>query len=84
MAGEYDSPVIGPLQVAEVKLKWRTLTEEGCACSRRCARPSRSTARAVPGLHGGRCLTHAEVAAIRRGKLEPGKVMAVEMDVELD
>jgi P2 family phage contractile tail tube protein len=91
IAGEYASPVMGHFASQKAKLKWRTLTAEGLAII--------APVRWVFDIRGsiqlqdprlGLLTTKAmrvectgQVTTFAPGKLEPGKVMGVESDVEL-
>jgi Bacteriophage tail tube protein len=91
IAGEYDSPVMGHFGSQKVKLKWRAVT--------RAALSLLAPVRQVFDVRGsiqlqdpqlGTLITQAvriectgQVVMHNPGKLEPGKVMGVETDVEL-
>lgn len=91
IAGEYQSPVIGHFASQKVKLKWRTATAEALAVltpvrqvfdirgsiQRQDSRLGLLTTQALRVECTGQVTTHG------LGKLEPGKVMGVESDIEL-
>ena len=90
IAGEYASPVLGHFGSQMVKLKFRTITADGL----RALAPVRQVfdirgSIQVQDSFGGPLLTQAlrvectgQVRGQNPGKLEPGKVMGVEFDVE--
>jgi P2 family phage contractile tail tube protein len=91
IAGEYASPVLGHFGSQVVKLKWRTLTEAALGLL--------APARQVLDIRGsiqlqdqmlGALVTKAlrvectgQFKSANLGKLEPGKAMGAEIDVEL-
>jgi P2 family phage contractile tail tube protein len=91
IAGEYESPVLGHFGPQKVKLKWRTLTREALGLL--------APVRQVFDVRGsiqlqdpmlGTLITQAirvectgQISMQNLGKLEPGKVMGVETDVEI-
>lgn len=91
IAGEYASPVLGHFASQTVKLKWRTITAAALsllAPVRQVFDVRGSIQLQDPGL--GLLVTQAlrvectgQVKSQNPGKLEPGKVMGVETDVEL-
>jgi P2 family phage contractile tail tube protein len=91
MAGEYDSPVIGHFKSQTLKLKWRTLTKEGVKLfvPVRQAIALYGSVQFQDSTAGGlttqkwRIECTGQVKMFTPGKLEPGKVMGVEMDFEL-
>ncbi len=91
MAGEYASPVLGHFASMQVKLKWRAVTAEMLgllAPSREVFDVRGSIQLQDPML--GQLVTRAlrvectgQLKGLNPGKLEPGKVMAAEVDVEI-
>ena len=91
IAGEYSSPVLGHFGSQKVKLKWRTVTAAMIAL----ITPVRTTfdIRGSIQLQDpmlGQLITQpvrvectGQVTSQNYGKLEPGKVMGVETDVEI-
>lgn len=91
IAGEYESPVLGHFGSQKVKLKWRTATVAALGIL--------APVRQVFDIRGsvqlqdpmlGTLITQAfrvectgQVTTQNLGKLEPGKVMGVESDVEI-
>lgn len=91
IAGEYDSPVPGHFTSQKVKLKWRTLTREALGI----LAPVRQVfdvrgAIQLQDSAAGALITQAlrvectgQPATQNLGKLEVGKVMGVETDIEI-
>jgi len=91
IAGEYESPVLGHFGSQKVKLKWRALTVEalGILAPVRQVFDIRGSIQ-MQDSSGGPLITRAlrvectgQVTMQGLGKLEPGKVMGVESDIEI-
>jgi hypothetical protein len=91
IAGEYESPVLGHFASQKVKLKWRTATlaalsllaPERKVFDIRGSIQQQDPMLGVLSTQALRVECTGQVTVVNPGKLEPGKVMGVEIDVEL-
>lgn len=91
IAGEYDSPVLGHFKQQLLKMKWRTITREGLSLLTpiRHMFDLRGSIQVQDPMFGSfitqslRVECTGQIKMHGLGKLEPGKVMGVETDVEV-
>lgn len=91
IAGEFSSPVLGHFSSQMVKIKWRTVTVQGLALLApvRQVLDLRGSIQVQDPMHGIlvskalRVECTGQVKGTTLGKLEPGKVMGSETDMEL-